>query len=180
MNERNEKIKILTGTAEVFGFHFSDMSFALYLEALADLSSNDLKRIISYGIKTNAWRFMPRPGEILSLVRMSDEKSTALKAKNEFDMILESVRRNGRQVVPEMSEAAKNSIRQIGGLERIANASDDDLVWIRKDFDAVYEMNDEKYKIDNRKLRLVGKHSDKSKELRSVTKALAEKFKIPD
>lgn len=178
-SEKNEKIKILTGVAEVFGFHFSPVSLAIYLDSLEDISLEALKRILSHGIKSNAWRFMPRPGEIIAHIQISEHTRQELKAKDEFEKILRLIRYHGRNGKMEgVSETALMSLRHAGGLERLADADDEQLTWIRKDFENAYDLNAEKVKIESRKKLITGGGglTDQKKLISNVGNKLANKL----
>lgn len=182
MSQRNEKIKLLTGVAEIYGFNFTDVSIEIYLEALYDIHSEDLKRILGYGMRANLWKSMPRPGEVLSVIRLSAEDRQTLNGKSEFDEIMRTIRQVGRHGCPHLSEAGQNALRQIGGMNRIADATDEDMVWIRKDFDSCYEINTSKTQVDSRRLKLVGseKLTDQRSEMKQLFGGLANKMKMPD
>jgi hypothetical protein len=150
MSEKNLRIKILTGVADVFGYSFTELSLSIYLECLSSLKSDDLERILTYGIKSNVWKAMPKPGEILAVVKLSEATKSAISAKQEFEMIMSSIRKNGRQVLPLMSPTTQQALRQCGGLNRLAEASNDQLPWIRKEFENCYALECEREAIGSR------------------------------
>ena len=155
MIDRTEKIKALIGVAEAYGFSFTDLSIEVYLEALSDLNLEALQRILSYGVKANLWKSFPKPGEILAVITQSADQKTAIQAKKEFDDILWICSRHGRGTKMNLSEAASNALRQIGGIDRIADADDQSLVWARKEFEDCFKLNTNKILIEGRQNALV-------------------------
>lgn len=169
-NERNKKLRLLTGLAEIYGFSFTTVTMELYLGALQDVSSEDLRRLLDFGIK-NQWKFMPKPFEILEITRLSDATSNALSGKEEFDKIVDSIRRHGRNKQLQLSEAGYRSLRQIGGIDRIADATNEELTWIRKEFEECFGLNSDHLKIENRQNQLTSgeKLSDQRDGLRLIS-----------
>lgn len=150
----NKKVQLLTAMAEIFGFHFTEFSMELYLGSLENISDLDLERIITYGMKTR-WKTFPKPFEILEIVTHSEEQKTAIACKKEFEEIMSVIRKLGRNGLVTLSEAGRNALRQIGGMNRIADATDDEMVWIRKEFESCYEIESDRIKIQSRNLRLL-------------------------
>lgn len=64
--ESETKLSILYGLAGMFDYKFSDPVLDLYMACLESISAQELKRIASEGIKTNRWKFMPKPGEFFT------------------------------------------------------------------------------------------------------------------
>ena len=74
--------------------------------------------------------FFPTPKRLVELVHGSQE----VKAGSEWDLIINAASRNLRLHELEVSEAGKASVQHIGGLNRVGLATEDKLVWLKKEF----------------------------------------------
>ena len=176
MNQKNEKIKILTGTAHLFQYSFNEITMQIYLDSLAEISVEALRRVMTHGIKANLWQRMPLPGQILAELYQSEDTKTKLHGHQEFQKILKSCRSNGRNKIPDVENDSLQALRLSGGMERIAEASDEELHWIQKDFVEHFERVREKSKLESRQ-NLIGS-GENQKYLSNIVDKLTERMSI--
>ena len=176
MNPNRQKVKMLTGLAEIFRFEFSEITMQLYLDALKELSVDGLKRILSYGIKSNAWNKMPFPGQILAQIHQDQESKVLLNSSEQFQKILRSVRSYGRNKIPDVSETSLQALRMAGGINRLADASDEELHWIQKDFISNFQLVEERSRLETRQ-HLIGSPKD-SEQINNTLKFLTNRLSM--
>jgi hypothetical protein len=119
----------------MYNFQLNAIILDFYLDALNDISPEELHVKIRLGIKNNLWKFMPKPGEILE-VGSAPKADKRVKAKECFDKILAGARRGS---FPKLEENELKALRLSGGFESFRMCADDELKWLEKKFVEIYE-----------------------------------------
>ena len=115
-----------------------EADFALYGEALADLSSDVLEAAFRRVVVV--CKMFPTPADIRSLVERAETKVSELGAESEWEKLLAWIRENYypdtgiRRGAPRLDPAVEHAARAAGGFHLIERCGEDKLVWCRKEF----------------------------------------------
>lgn len=80
-------------------------------------------------------RFFPTVEEFVSAV-IGDAQTNAL---HEWEMCLKAAARNDREIVSSLSAQGQSALHLVGGLYKLGMASEEQLVWIKKEFIGVWK-----------------------------------------
>lgn len=124
------------------------------------MPSKILRAVIVDAMKNNAWKFMPKPGEILQYGKMDSDRDRKLKAKEAFQSLLKQARRG--QYDPNLNgPSAIRAMRLVGGFSVFQNAEDTELQWLEKRFIESFELADEAKSLEGGVLQLVSALADR-------------------
>jgi hypothetical protein len=132
---------------------------------LGDLDTDEF--VIGARHVFNVNRFFPSPQEILEAARPSD--SVELVAAEALEDVMRW-RGKGELADHVLSETISRAISAIGGISRLASATESDLPWIRKEFVAAYVSADRVEKSRERVGRALLKERQASLQLSSGSK----------
>jgi hypothetical protein len=81
-------------------------------------------------------RFFPTVEEFVSAV-IGDAQTNAL---HEWDLCVKAAARNDREIVSRLSAQGQSALHLVGGLYKLGMATEEQLVWIKKEFVGVWKL----------------------------------------
>lgn len=133
--------------AEAFRESLTAELLAIYVEAIADLSDDQLKQAVSRAIKERD--FFPRISELRKLAGVDAEEQKDAEALKAWDVLLRYVNtwihpdpqgaygpEQGCRPYPppQLEQCILDCARRVGGWRRLKTASEADLPFLKKDF----------------------------------------------
>jgi hypothetical protein len=80
-------------------------------------------------------QFMPSPQELVEVIK-GDDQTNAL---HEWEMCVLAAARNDREIVSRLSAQGQSALHLVGGLHKLGMATEEQLVWIKKEFIGVWK-----------------------------------------
>ena len=120
----------------------TEEDFAIYAEALSDLSPQHLDRACRAA--SEICSFFPRPADVRAQLNTAEAKGFVLEAGAEWQKLLTWIRENVfpdtgiRRGAPRLAPATTHAAKAAGGFYFIERCSCEELVWCRKNFLAAY------------------------------------------
>lgn len=125
---------------EAKGRSYTELTIKSWLGTLSAYPEDSIRKSFEL-LKKKSDTFV----DVGKVIELLDDKEDA------WNMALTSARNGGRY--PITARLAK-TLNSLGGMQRLMDASIDDLVWIKKDFDGVYPLVPENIDVDG--LRCIG------------------------
>jgi hypothetical protein len=123
--------------SETFNRPLSDGAVEGYWLVLNDLSSEDLGRAIKRALSEA--KFMPTPGELLTFAGHDQRQAQAALIAQSWEAIRTAMRKYGYTTSVDFGSLVNAVVRNLGGWLELCAKTIDELVWVRKDFERLYE-----------------------------------------
>lgn len=121
---------------EAKGRNYSEMTVVAWLEVLMEFKEDDVVKALNI-LKKKPDTFVD-VGKVVEIIKSDD-------LPDAWNMVLTSSRNGGRYNITARAAKALNAL---GGMSRLMDASNDDLPWIKKEFDQVYLSTPEYSNVD--------------------------------
>jgi hypothetical protein len=172
--ERPEFVTVISALAVSFGKEASEPLLMGYWLGLQDMPLPDVKRAATRAMRER--KFMPVPAELREL---AGELTPADRAVIAWDSAFKANREHGYYETVDFDDPAVNAtVRSMGGWEAFAERLDaEDVAWLRKEFERVYQVYARRGVTAAEGAPLVGFH-DRNNRLNGYTDAIHPPLRI--
>lgn len=132
----------VTLLAETFRQQLSETAARGYIAGLEDLTEAQIGAATTRALRE--CKFMPSCAELRSLVGIGGEKSMTFRTAEAWEAVRKAMDRYDYTANVDFGPHVNAVIRNLGGWQSLCDKSIPDLVWVRKDFERMYEAFDGK------------------------------------
>lgn len=144
---KEEFIKGLKFLGLAYNKEFTNEQASVWYDFFKDETYDDFRQAIK--------RVIPQENFIPSIARIKEELAyiktplLQLDPSDEWDKVLATIRKYGRyrekEALESMDERNANILNSIGGMLAVCNATKEDLVWLKKEFVALFNNSNARY-----------------------------------
>lgn len=113
-----------------------------YWLALEDLTEDEFRAVAKRALRES--KFMPTPAELLAFAGKAGPKVASARAAEAWEAVRRAMDQHDYTTSVDFGPLVNAVVANLGGWQELCAKSIPDLVWVRKDFDRVYEAFSEK------------------------------------